>query len=59
MLARQLVACKGFTVIADWWPLTRPGEPTSHLSYLYTLYVAGINAVFGPSPLSPARSRSS
>lgn len=30
MLARQLLAGKGFTVVADWWPLTRAGEPIAH-----------------------------
>ena len=51
MLARQLLAGKGFTVAADWWPLTRIGEPTAHWSYLYSLYLAGVYTVFGPNPL--------
>jgi 4-amino-4-deoxy-L-arabinose transferase-like glycosyltransferase len=51
MLARQVLAGKGFTVITDWWPLTRAGESTAHWSYLYTLYLAGVYAIFGPNPV--------
>ena len=51
MLARQVLAGYGFTVPVDWWPATHAGEPTAHWSYLYTLYLAAIYAVFGPYPV--------
>lgn len=50
-VAQQVLAGRGFTVPAAWWPLTRAGEPTAHWSYLYTLYLAAVYAVFGPHPL--------
>jgi hypothetical protein len=53
MLAQQVVSGHGFTVAADWWPLTRAGEATAHWSYLYTLYLALFYAVFGVQPLLP------
>ncbi|RME42393.1 MAG: hypothetical protein D6796_14490 [Caldilineae bacterium] len=51
MLARQVVAGRGFTVAEDWWPLTPAGAPTAHWSYLYTLYLAGVYGLFGYRPL--------
>lgn len=51
MLARQLLAGQGFTVPVNWWPVTQAGEPTAHWSYLYTLYLAAVYAVFGAQPL--------
>lgn len=52
MLAQRVLQGHGFTVAQDWWPLTRAGEPTAHWSYLYTLYLAGVYAVFGVQPLA-------
>ena len=51
MLARQVLAGRGFTVADDWWPLTPAGAPTAHWSYLYTLYLAGVYGLFGYQPL--------
>lgn len=53
MLAQRLLAGHGFTVAADWWPMTRSGAPTAHWSYLYTLYLAGSYTLFGVHPLAP------
>ena len=51
MLAQRVLGGYGFTVAKDWWPLTPAGAPTAHWSYLYTLYLAGVYAVFGYHPL--------
>ncbi len=53
MLAQQVVNGHGFTVAANWWPLTQAGDPTAHWSYLYTLYLTLFYAVFGVNPLLP------
>ena len=51
-LALRVLDGHGFTVPMEWWPATRAGEPTAHWSYLYTLYLAGVYALFGPHPLA-------
>lgn len=50
-LAQRLIEGHGFSFGEDHWPATRAGEPTAHWSFLYTLYVAGIYALFGVHPL--------
>jgi 4-amino-4-deoxy-L-arabinose transferase-like glycosyltransferase len=50
--AKQLVAGRGFTTPTAWWPITGPGEPTAHWSYLYTLFLAAVYGVFGIHPLA-------
>jgi hypothetical protein len=50
-LARRVLAGYGFSFGTEYWPATRAGEPTAHWSYLYTLYLAVVYALFGPSPL--------
>jgi 4-amino-4-deoxy-L-arabinose transferase-like glycosyltransferase len=50
-LARRVVDGYGFSFAQDHWPVTRAGEPTAHWSYLYTLYLATVYALFGPQPL--------
>ncbi len=52
MLAQQVVNGHGFTVVTDWWPLTRAGQPTAHWSYLYTLYLAFTYLIFGVQPIA-------
>ena len=52
MLAQRIITGHGFTVESDWWPLTRAGEPTAHWSYLYTLYLGAVYAIFGIQPLA-------
>ena len=51
MLAQRVMNGYGFTVAADWWPLTRAGEPTAHWSYLYTLFLALVYSAFDVQPL--------
>lgn len=51
MLAQQILAGKGFSFPTNWYPFTPANEPTAHWSYLYTLYLAGVYAVFGHHPL--------
>ena len=51
-LALRLLEGHGFTMPTEWWPATRAGEPTAHWSYLYTLYLAGVYALFGLHPLA-------
>ncbi len=41
----------GFTFGDPWWPVTAPGEPTAHWSYLYTSYLIGVYGLLGRSPL--------
>ena len=53
-LARRVLEGHGFSFGQDHWPATRAGEPTAHWSFLYTLYLTGVYALFGPNPL-PAR----
>ncbi|MFN8464132.1 MAG: glycosyltransferase family 39 protein [Caldilineaceae bacterium] len=53
-LARRVLTGHGFSFGEDHWPATRAGEPTAHWSFLYTLYLTAVYALFGPNPL-PAR----
>jgi 4-amino-4-deoxy-L-arabinose transferase-like glycosyltransferase len=50
-LAQRLIAGDGFSFAELHWPLTRGGEPTAHWSYLYTLYLTAIYALFGHQPI--------
>jgi hypothetical protein len=50
-LALQVLGNKGFTFPVGWWPLTQPGAPTAHWSYLYTFYLITVYAIFGPNPV--------
>ncbi|HWQ03780.1 MAG TPA: glycosyltransferase family 39 protein [Longilinea sp.] len=50
-LALRVVSGHGFSFGENWWPATRANEPTAHWSFLYTLYLAAIYALFGPHPL--------
>jgi hypothetical protein len=51
-LATRVLGGHGFTFDYNWWPLTRAGEPTAHWSYLYTLYLTLVYALFGIHPLA-------
>lgn len=51
-LAQRLLAGHGFSFARSWYPFTEPNEPTAHWSYLYTLYLAGVYALFGHHPLA-------
>jgi len=50
-LALRVLNGHGFTFGEPWWPLTAPNQPTAHWSYLYTYYLVGVYALFGPNPL--------
>ncbi len=50
-LAIRLVGGYGFTFAESWWPVTPPGEPTAHWSYLYTGFLYVIYSVVGTAPL--------
>ena len=52
LLARRVLNGFGFTFPVDHWPATRAGEPTAHWSYLYTLYLSSVYAIFGPNPIA-------
>ena len=51
-LALRVLNGFGFTFGETWWPITPAGEPTAHWSFLYTLYLASVYALFGPHPLA-------
>ncbi len=51
-LALRLLGGYGFTFGVNWWPVTQAGAPTAHWSYLYTLYVTAVYAIFGANPLA-------
>ena len=50
-LAMRVLDGHGFSFEGAWWPMTAPGAPTAHWSFLYTLYLAAVYALFGPNPL--------
>lgn len=50
-LAKRVIEGHGFSFAEGWWPITKPGAPTAHWSFLYTFYVAGVYALFGVQPL--------
>ena len=51
-LALRVLNGHGFSFDKAWWPMTAAGAPTAHWSYLYTLYLVIVYAVFGPNPLA-------
>lgn len=50
-LALRVTAGHGFSFPTDWWPYAKANQPTAFWSYLYTLILAGVYAVFGHAPL--------
>ncbi len=50
-LARSLLAGRGFSFTANWYPFTPANTPTAHWSFAYPLYLAGIYALTGYHPL--------
>ncbi len=50
-LAQRVAAGYGFSFATDWWPGVKADQPTAFWSYLYTLYLAGVYALFGHTPL--------
>lgn len=52
MLAQRVLTGHGFSFPTAWYPFTAPDEQTAHWSFLYTLYLAGVYAIFGPHTLT-------
>ncbi|MBK7896864.1 MAG: glycosyltransferase family 39 protein [Candidatus Promineifilaceae bacterium] len=50
-LALRLLDGHGFSFGEQWWPATAANAPTAHWSFLYTLYLAAVYAIFGEAPL--------
>lgn len=50
-LAQRVVDGYGFSFASAWYPFAQPETPTAHWSYLYTLYLAAVYALFGHHPL--------
>lgn len=51
-LARSLLAGRGYSFTHKWYPFTPANTPTSHWSFVYPLFLAGIYAVTGYHPLA-------
>lgn len=47
-LGQRLIEGHGFSFDTGWYPFTQPNTPTAHWSFLYSLFVAAVYAVFGP-----------
>ena len=50
-LALRVLGGHGFSFDYPSWPMTAAGAPTAHWSFLYTLYLTAVFALFGPNPL--------
>ncbi len=50
-LALRVVGGYGFSFGESWWPATAANAPTAHWSYLYTLWLSAVYAIFGPNPI--------
>lgn len=51
-LARSLLAGRGYSFTANWYPFTPAGTPTAHWSFLYPLYLAAMYSLTGYHPLA-------
>jgi len=51
-LGQRLITGHGFSFDTGWYPFTQPNTPTAHWSFLYSLFVAAVYAVFGPQVLA-------
>lgn len=51
-LGARLIAGHGFSFDKGWYPFTPPDTPTAHWSFLYSLFVAAVYALFGVHPLA-------
>ncbi len=47
-LALRVLEGHGFSFGEPWWPATPANAPTAHWSFLYTLYLVVVYAIFGP-----------
>lgn len=50
VLAQRVLAGHGFSFPTGWYPYSAADEPTAHWSFLYTLYLSGVYALFGHHP---------
>lgn len=50
-LAQRVLEGHGFSFPTGWYPFTLANEQTSHWSFLYTLFLSGVYAIFGHHPL--------
>lgn len=51
-LGARLIGGHGFSFDRGWYPFTPAETPTAHWSFLYSLFVAGVYAIFGVHPLA-------
>jgi hypothetical protein len=51
-LGARLITGHGFSFDKPWYPFTAAETPTAHWSFLYSLFVAGVYALFGVHPLA-------
>jgi 4-amino-4-deoxy-L-arabinose transferase-like glycosyltransferase len=51
-LAIRVLQGHGFSFGEGWWPYTAANAPTAHWSYLYTIFLVVIYAIFGPNALA-------
>ena len=51
-LGARLQEGYGFSFDRAWYPFTPENTPTAHWSFLYSLFIAGIYALFGVNPLA-------
>lgn len=50
-LALRVLGGYGFSFGEVWWPITAANAPTAHWSFLYTLYLTAVYALFGINPI--------
>ena len=51
-LARNLLAGRGYSFTAKWYPFTPADTPTAHWSFIYPLYLVGMDLLTGYHPLA-------
>ena len=51
-LSKSILAGRGYSFERYWYPFTPAHTPTSHWSFLYPFYLAGVYAVLGYHPLA-------
>jgi hypothetical protein len=51
-LAVRLLEGHGYSFERPWYPFTPADTPTAHWSFLYSLFVAGVYALFGAHPVA-------
>lgn len=51
-LAQSILAGRGYSFTDDWYPFTKANTPTSHWSFIYPIYLAGVYALTGYHPLA-------